>query len=161
MARTYSNRRYLILVVLLILLAVGCSGLWYFAVGKAQEAIDGWRAREAKSGRVYTCGSQSIGGYPFRIEVNCQRAAVLFRGSKPPIEIKSTGVLVAAQIYQPTLLISEFHGPLTIADPGKPPDFVLNWKLAQSSVRGHCNWVRSVTMRRSPRSRGSSRSTRT
>ena len=34
------------------------------------------------------------------------------------------------------MLISEFHGPLTIGDPGKAPDFVMNWKLAQSSVRG-------------------------
>ena len=45
-------------------------------------------------------------------------------------------MLIAAQIYQPNLLITEFHGPLTIADPGKPPTIVANWKLAQSSVRG-------------------------
>ena len=45
-------------------------------------------------------------------------------------------MLIAAQIYQPTLLISEFHGPLTIADPGQAPNIVANWKLAQSSVRG-------------------------
>lgn len=130
------NRRYITLIVLFALLFAGWSGLWYYAANKAEEAMEGWRVREAKSGRVYTCGSQSIGGYPFRIEVNCQRAAAIFRGSKPPLEITSTGILVVAQIYQPTLLISEFHGPLTVADPGKPPDFVLNWKLAQSSVRG-------------------------
>ena len=130
------DRRYITLIVLFILLFGGWSGLWYYAAGKAQETIDGWRAREAKSGRIYTCGTESIGGYPFRIEVNCDRAVAIFRGSKPPVELRSSGILVAAQIYQPTLLISEFHGPLTIADAGKAPDFVLNWKLAQSSVRG-------------------------
>ena len=81
-------------------------------------------------------GRRRIGGYPFRIEVNCDRASALFRSNQPPVEIKASGILVAAQIYQPTLLISEFHGPLTIADPGQAPNIVVNWKLAQSSVRG-------------------------
>ena len=44
--------------------------------------------------------------------------------------------MIAAQIYQPDLLISEFHGPLTIAEPGHAPNIIVNWKLFQSSVRG-------------------------
>src|SRR5450631_4183428 len=130
------NRRYIGMLVLLVALIGGWSWLWHYAAGKAEIAIDGWRAREAKSGRVYTCGSQSIGGYPFRIEVNCDNASALFRSNQPPVEIKASGMLIAAQIYQPNLLITEFHGPLTIADPGKPPTIVANWQLAQSSVRG-------------------------
>ncbi len=130
------NRRYISLVILVAVLFGGWSWLWNYASGKAEATIDGWRAREAKAGRIYTCGSQTISGYPFRIEVNCNRASALFRSNQPPVEIKSRGILIAAQIYQPTLLISEFHGPLTIADPGQPPNIVVNWKLAQSSVRG-------------------------
>jgi len=130
------NRRYVILLILFAALFGGWSWLWFFASGKAEATIEGWRAREAKAGRIYTCGSQSIGGYPFRIEVNCDAAAALFRSNQPPVEIKSRGILIAAQIYQPTLLISEFHGPLTIADPGQAPNIIVNWKLAQSSVRG-------------------------
>jgi hypothetical protein len=130
------NRRYIGTLVLFVVLAVGWSWLWYYAAGQAEIAIDGWRAREAKSGRVYTCGAQTVGGYPFRIEVNCDKAAALFRSNQPPLEIKAGGMLIAAQIYQPNLLITEFHGPLTIADPGKSPNIVVNWKLAQSSVRG-------------------------
>jgi hypothetical protein len=34
------------------------------------------------------------------------------------------------------LLISEFHGPLSIGEPGKLPDIIADWKVAQSSVRG-------------------------
>jgi len=124
------------MLVLFVVLIGGWSWLWHYAAGQAEIAIDGWRAREAKSGRVYTCGSQSIGGYPFRIEVNCDKAAALFRSNQPPVEIKTSGMLIAAQIYQPNLLITEFQGPLTIADPGKSPSIVANWKLGQSSVRG-------------------------
>ncbi|HXZ22528.1 MAG TPA: DUF2125 domain-containing protein [Pseudolabrys sp.] len=128
--------RYAILLFVVLALIAGWSAFWKFAAGKAEVAIDGWRAREVKAGRIYNCGSQTVGGYPFRIEVNCDRASALFRSNQPPVEIKTDGLLVAAQVYQPGLLISEFHGPLTAGEPGKSPDIVADWKLAQSSVRG-------------------------
>jgi len=128
--------RYIGTLVLFAALIGGWSWFWHYTAGRAEEAIAGWRAREAKAGRLYTCGSQSIGGYPFRIEVECDRAAALFRNDQSPFEVKTSGILIAAQIYQPDLLISEFHGPLTIATPGHAPDIVVNWKLFQSSVRG-------------------------
>jgi hypothetical protein len=140
MAITRSARqrtwRYLTLLLLIAALFGGWSWLWYYAAGKAQTTLDGWRAREAKAGHIYACDSQTIGGYPFRFELNCDGASALFSSNQPPIEIKASGGLIAAQIYQPTLLISELHGPLTIADPGQAPNITVNWKLAQSSVRG-------------------------
>ena len=130
------KRRYIGTLILFLALVGGWSYLWYYATGKAEVAIDRWRAREAKAGRIYTCGSQSIGGYPFRIELTCDKAAAVFRSNQPPVEIKTSSILVAAQLYQPTLLISDFYGPLTIADLGHAPNIIVNWKLAQSSVRG-------------------------
>jgi hypothetical protein len=124
------------MLVLFAALIGGWSWLWHYTTVRAEAAIAGWRAREAKAGRLYTCGSQSIGGYPFRIEVNCNKASALFRSNQPPVEITTSGMLIAAQIYQPDLLISEFHGPLTIAEPGHAPSTIINWKLFQSSVRG-------------------------
>ena len=128
--------RYIATLVLFAALIGGWSWLWHYTAVRAEAAIAGWRAREAEAGRLYTCGSQSIGGYPFRIEVNCDKSSALFRSNQPPLEIKTGGVLIAAQIYQPNLLISEFHGPLTIAEPGQAPGIIVNWKLFQSSVRG-------------------------
>jgi hypothetical protein len=140
MERTHSERRrtwrYVTLLILIAALFGGWSWLWYYSAGKAEATIDGWRAREAKAGRIFACGSQTTGGYPFRIEVNCDRASALIRSIQPPVEFTTGGILIAAQIYQPTLLISEFHGPLAIADSGQVPHIVVNWKLAQSSVRG-------------------------
>jgi hypothetical protein len=130
------TRRYTTLVILVVALFGGWSAIWYYASGQAEEMLEGWRAREAKSGRVYDCGAQSVGGYPFRIEVNCDRASAVFRGSQPPFEIKTASILAAVQIYQPTLVISEFTGPATIADPGQPPTISANWRLGRASVRG-------------------------
>ncbi len=92
--------------------------------------------REAASGRVYACGSESIGGYPFRIEVTCDQASAQFRNDQLPIDLKAGGLLVAAQIYDPSLLIGEFRGPLTVAATDRTPPVIVNWKLFQSSVRG-------------------------
>jgi hypothetical protein len=134
--RRRTGRRYIALLILVSLAIGGWSWFWYAATERAQATVDGWRAREAQAGRVYTCGSEHFGGYPFRFEMNCDAASALFQSNQPPVEIKARGIVVAAQVYQPTLLISEFHGPLTIASPGQSPEFVVNWKLFQSSLRG-------------------------
>jgi hypothetical protein len=134
--RRRSNRRYVVVLVLAVALIAGWSWFWKYAAARAEVAMDGWRAREAQAGRIYTCGSQSTGGFPFRFEVTCDAASAVFRSNQPPVEIKAGGVLVVAQVYQPNLLISEFQGPLTIADLGQAPKIVANWKLGQSSVRG-------------------------
>ncbi len=128
--------RYIALLALVAALICGWSWFWFAATNKAQATVDGWRAREAKAGRIYACGAESLGGYPFRFEMNCEAASALFQSNQPPVEIRARNILVAAQVYQPTLLLSEFHGPLTVAAPGQPPDLVVNWKLFQSSVRG-------------------------
>ncbi len=140
MDENYSEKRtigrYIILLLLVVALFAGWSVFWYIASGKVEATIEGWRAREAQGGRLYTCGSQTIGGYPFRFELNCDDASALFKSSQPPFDVKSRGVLVVAQVYEPTLLIGEFHGPLTISSPGQAPEVIVNWKLAQSSLRG-------------------------
>jgi hypothetical protein len=135
-SRRRTGLRYTILLFVVFALIGGWTGFWKFAAGKAHETIDGWRAREARAGRIYNCGSEAVGGFPFRIEVNCENASALFRSNQPPVELKTGSLLVVAQVYQPGLLIAEFHGPLTFGDPGKSPDFAVDWKLAQSSVRG-------------------------
>ena len=128
--------RYIGTLVLFVALVGGWSWFWSFAAGKAETTVDAWRAREAKAGRIYKCGSQTVGGYPFRIEVECDKASALFRSNQPPVELKTAHILAAVQVYDPTLMISEFTGPLTVAEPGHAPDMIANWKLMQSSVRG-------------------------
>ena len=129
MMSSRTSRRYGAMLILVILLFGGWSWFWFSATDKVEAAVEGWRAREAKAGRIYECGTQSVGGYPFRFELNCDNASALFATNQPPVELKAKGILVAAQIYQPNLLISEFHGPLTVAAPGQPPRLIVNWKL--------------------------------
>jgi hypothetical protein len=121
---------------IVVVLAVAWTGFWFYAAARAQQTLEGWRAREAKAGRIFSCSSQSIGGFPFRIEVRCADPGAEVRSNQPPLTLRAHDLLVASQVYQPTLLIGEFTGPITIGEAGKPATIVGNWKLAQSSVRG-------------------------
>src|SRR5262245_39765893 len=118
-----------------VVLAVLWSGLWYYAAHVAERTLAGWREREAAVGRIHTCATQTIGGYPFRIELRCTGPTVEIRNLQPAMTIKGADIMVVAQVWDPTLLISEATGPVTVSENGQPTA-AGNWKLAQSSLRG-------------------------
>ena len=124
-----------LIAAIVVLLIAGWTALWFYAAARARTEIAAWREREFQAGRFYDCASELIGGFPFRIEWRCAGARLEFQGT-PMLELKLPLILAAVQIYDPTLLISEFTGPLDISDPGRPPNYVLNWNLGQASVRG-------------------------
>jgi hypothetical protein len=125
-----------LVVIGLAVLAMLWSGLWFHASGVAQETLKGWFEREAKAGRVYGCGTRGIGGFPFRIELRCVPATMEWHSPQPTVFLEAAALLVAAQIYQPSLLIGEFTGPLTMGDADGKPAFIADWKLLQTSLRG-------------------------
>ena len=120
---------------LVVLLAAGWTAVWFYAAARAEQEIASFREREFKAGRLQDCASQSIGGYPFRIEVRCGAATFTFNGT-PTVELKLPSVLAAVQVYDPGLLIAEFSGPLNVSEPGRAPAYVVNWSLGQASARG-------------------------
>lgn len=128
--------RMVLPLALVVVLAAGWSAFWFFAASQAETAIAGWRAREAQGGRIHSCSSQSLTGFPFRIEVRCTDPKLEFRNGEAPLALTAKDALVATQIYSPDLLIGEFTGPLGLGEPGRTPSFMANWRLAQVSVRG-------------------------
>ncbi|MFZ0372026.1 MAG: DUF2125 domain-containing protein [Xanthobacteraceae bacterium] len=124
------------LVAVLIVLGVGLSWGWYLAASIADRTLAGWVEREARLGRVYACGSQSIGGFPFRIVTDCGKAAATFNSNDPPFDLTATDVTFSAALYRPTVLHGDITGPVTLANPGEPPIFVANWSRAQLDLLG-------------------------
>jgi hypothetical protein len=120
---------------IIVLLAAAWTALWFYAAARADAEIALWRERERQAGRAQDCASQSIGGYPFRIEVRCGGASFELKGT-PTLQLKLPLALVAVQVYDPKLVIGEFTGPLEISEPGRPPAGIVDWTLGQASVRG-------------------------
>lgn len=120
----------------LVALVFAWSAAWLRASNVTQETLQGWFDREARIGRIYACESPRIGGFPFRIEVHCGPASMEWRSDQPTVFLQSAGMTVAAQVWQPSLLTSEFEGPLTMNDGLGRPVFSSNWTTLQTSVRG-------------------------
>jgi hypothetical protein len=129
--------------VLLLIAAIAWSAFWFYAASQVDVRADAWRAREAKSGRIYDCGNHSVSGFPFRLEVRCGDASVKLvsqsagqLASQTPIEAKLGQILIVAQVYEPEHLIAEFTAPATISDRAGGQSFAVNWRVGQSSVIG-------------------------
>jgi hypothetical protein len=133
-------RRHIWPVVLpvgvVVVLAAGWCALWYYAAGVADRTMSGWIDREAASGRIYTCGNQTIGGFPFRIEADCAGAGATINSTTPPFAVTAKDAAFAANVYHPTLLVGDITSPLSVAAPGQPPSFVANWSRAELTVQG-------------------------
>ena len=129
-------RTILAVLALVVVLAAGWCGMWYYAATVAGRTLAGWVAREATAGRIYTCGSQGISGFPFSIKAHCVQADAALQSMTPPFVVAATDITFTAQVYHPTLLVGEVTGPLTVAAPGQPPGFVATWSQAHMSVSG-------------------------
>ena len=125
-----------VLVGLVVLLAGLWSAAWYYGAGVAERTIAEWKAREAKAGRVYTCAAQTISGFPFGIEIRCVDPGAELTSTQPRLSLKARDMVVSAQVWQPTVLTTEFVGPLTIAEPGQAPTMTATWRQAQTRVHG-------------------------
>jgi hypothetical protein len=137
--RRRSLWRLFIMPALLLVAAIAWSAFWFYAASKVDETADAWRAREAKSGRVYECAKRSLAGFPFRFEARCSGASVALlsqtAGASQAITAKLDEILVVAQVYDPKLLIAEFTAPAMVAGPDLPA-LTVNWSTARSSIVG-------------------------
>ncbi|WP_213772986.1 DUF2125 domain-containing protein [Bradyrhizobium sp. dw_78] len=141
--RRRSLRGLFIAPVLLLVAAVAWSAFWFYSASKVDETADAWRAREARSGRIYDCARHSVSGYPFRLEVRCNDPSVKLvsqtagqTATQAPITATLGEILVVAQVYDPKLLIAEFTAPATISDQADQLTMVANWRTARSSIVG-------------------------
>ncbi|ALK07977.1 DUF2125 domain-containing protein [Blastochloris viridis] len=115
-----SSRRFWLLVapfVLLVLLAVGWSALWSHARDRVEAEIDRAMARESGAGRQIACAERTVAGFPFRIELRCERP--LFAQNRGlALEIAGSRIVAVAEVWQPQRVRFELTGPVRVAEPG-------------------------------------------
>ncbi len=110
------------------------SAYWLWASRAAQERVVSVRAELERQGLALTCGSESLGGYPFRLTFTCNRVnATGADGSRASAE----RIEALAQAWDPGHIIFLVDGPLSL----KRPDGAL-WKIT------HVPAVASLVIRR-------------
>lgn len=133
------RRRWLIAlpVLLLVLLAIGWTGVWFYASGRVGREVDAWVAAEATQGRIWTCTNREFGGFPFRFELICDAPTLAFAGADAgQWTATAQRAHAVAQVWDPGHIIAEFQGPATLAEASTGREAVAEWSLLQLSGVG-------------------------
>ncbi|WP_188312026.1 DUF2125 domain-containing protein [Salinarimonas soli] len=102
---------------------------WFVIKDRTVDGLDAWLAREAAAGRQWTCADRGIGGFPFRIELDC--ASVSLR--QGALTAQAGALQAVAQIYRPRHVIARLNGPLQVTEGGLATQ--VRWRQLESSVR--------------------------
>jgi hypothetical protein len=132
----YRRGRWLAIGATIVAIAVIWTWLWYYAASVADRTLAGWLQREAAAGRVYSCGSESFGGFPFKLAVQCRDVGVEVKGTQPAFAAAAKTATFGATIWNPTRLVGDIVGPLTFAAQGQDPGFIADWKYGRIAVSG-------------------------
>lgn len=118
--------------VLVAVLGIAVSVWWTVVTRFADAAFDHWLSAEASVGRQWSCATRSMAGFPFRIELGCEGLGLT--ASQGDLHTLAMGGFVAvANLYQPSLLLVESHGPLA-ATLANGQTLSLQWALMRSRL---------------------------
>jgi hypothetical protein len=147
--KTVSRRGLYGPLIVLFILALAWTGLWFYGRSKVSEVLDQFFQNQAQIGRIWSCPERSISGYPFRIELRCKQPTYSM-AIAPNHTVKGalgalTVVATTAGAFNLAHVIGEFEAPLVVEDSqlGKKTS---HWKTAQASFRGHANRVERVSV---------------
>lgn len=120
--------------IVLLLLALGWSGLWFYGRGRVEAELAAGIAREAQAGRTWTCRDRSVGGYPFRIEVRCAELTLASSRWGDEVLIGTGPAVAVAQANAPRHIILQVAGPLAATLPqGRRAE--MSWKQFEASLQ--------------------------
>jgi hypothetical protein len=109
------------------------SGLWYYLAGQTEAAIFEAIAREAKFGREFSCESRHISGFPFRLEARCDKAKLEIAGAHGATSLTLPSLSGVGRIGDPSRVVIEAKGPLSIERPSQPPA-AIDWRSLKANV---------------------------
>jgi hypothetical protein len=115
--------------VLLALVAAAWTTAWFVIRNQTSRALDTWFAQETALGRQWSCPSRNVGGFPFRIEVECDSLML----QRPDFRVSLGAVSSVAQVYRPRHIITYVSGPLNATD-GRIT-VAGNWRSLEASLR--------------------------
>ncbi len=134
---------------LLMILALGWTGLWFYGRHRIGLELDNFFARQASLGRIWRCPDRTIGGYPFRIEVACRAPTfATARGGQGEVTGRLERLSVTAQTAGALNLahvVSKFDGPLVLTEQGFGR-MTVTWKEALGSFRGTHRRVERISI---------------
>lgn len=116
-------------LLLFFVLILICSVGWFIVRNNAVKSVDAWIVSEQQQGRDWLCENRQVTGFPFRIEISCEKIG--FKSA--PFNVQAGHLVAVAQVYNPFHVIFEITGPLVFEKENVKGE--ASWQVLQSSFR--------------------------
>jgi hypothetical protein len=125
------GRKLVILAIVLLILIAGWTGAWYWLTGEVARRMDDQIARLATRDIAVTCPQRTIGGWPFRVDIDCSNPTLTQIDRLTSASARH--LRVTALVYNPALVLAELDGPLAVTGPNGE-SVNATWSQLQASV---------------------------
>src|SRR5215217_3343232 len=138
------KKRIIILGSVVIGVIVLWSAAWLVLAGLVKQNIDTLALADGVSAPSINCETLSVGGFPFRFDVDCVSARVV----SGDLVIDVPEIRASIRVYAPTHMLASATGPVQLTDnfTGTRNDVAWssldasvrldNWRIARASVSG-------------------------
>lgn len=106
--------RFIILAAALVALIGGYTFYWFALADATGQGIEDWRQAARADGIVLRYRGVSVGGYPFRLEVEMEAPSLSVTGPDGTTTLSAESVQAVAQPWQPGHVLARSNGPLRI-----------------------------------------------
>ncbi|MEX0344584.1 MAG: DUF2125 domain-containing protein [Rhizobiaceae bacterium] len=130
--RSPSSRRFAWLAAAIVFAIAAYTGGWYYVASLVDQEASKTIASVNGNGIRFNCDNNRVNGFPFRLGLNCDR--VVFEHQVEGLVFTAGAFRSAAQVYNPTFLVSELDGNAKLEIRGFPP-LTFDWENLRSSVR--------------------------
>ncbi len=127
------TRRLLLLAAVLLLAAGGWAVFWFGAADRAEAALELHLARAAEQGMVIDCAERRFGGFPFRLEFDCDKPSFDLDGSGKTYA-KGERLRVVSMVWAPFRLVALLDGPAIARTPDTVEPVRAEWSSARASA---------------------------
>lgn len=105
-------------LALFLMLAVAWTIGWFVIKREVERGFDAWLAAEASAGRSHACPDRSVRGFPFRIDISCQKPTFQLQTPEGPVQARVEGMTATALIYRPEHVVVDLRAPLVLEQNG-------------------------------------------
>lgn len=104
---------------------------WFVLAGLVKQQITAQAQADGTTAPQISCGTLTVGGFPFRFDVDCDQARLVSGDSI----IALRGLRASVRIYAPTHVLASALGPLQLTDTFTGSRNQLSWSGLEASLR--------------------------
>jgi hypothetical protein len=124
-------KKFIALIVLVVVLAGAWSGAWFYATGVVQQTVADLGTGDGETAPQLRCAELAVTGFPFRFDVSCTGATMV----DGDVTVELAGVRGSIMVYNPTHALLSLLSPATVSDAFTGSQSRVDFGSAQASVR--------------------------